>query len=281
MKLAFWWKSWRIISHYVHKILFLRATPSKTWSSRVDCRDLAKSIDIGSRNEGLSMTSTIMSTIWQFDIESSQGMKTTIWLFITLLLIPMGSTVGKWDFFYVSVSLFEETCFSIWKISELAVSTKSDITIFFNNGNEKTISFDKGTVLDFSQVENTTKALVKKSTALLEDRLIWTNFLDEEDGKNDEKTFPFIPGVQKLLPFSTRHMIAANQTSLLSVNVDNDEVRLLYQGTKILDVAFDACSNSLLMIDNKQVFISSLQHFNPIPVLSFTQLLLPKNTKGK
>lgn len=163
----------------------------------------------------------------------------------------------------------------------MAVSTKSDITIFFNNGNEKTISFDKGTVLDFSQVENTTKALVKKSTALLEDRLIWTNFLDEEDGKNDEKTFPFIPGVQKLLPFSTRHMIAANQTSLLSVNVDNDEVRLLYQGTKILDVAFDACSNSLLMIDNKQVFISSLQHFNPIPVLSFTQLLLPKNTKGK
>jgi len=184
-------------------------------------------------------------------------MKTTIWLFITLLLIPMGSTV------------------------ELAVSTKSDITIFFNNGNEKTISFDKGTVLDFSQVENTTKALVKKSTALLEDRLIWTNFLDDEDGKNDEKTFPFIPGVQKLLPFSTRHMIAANQTSLLSVNVDNDEVRLLYQGTKILDVAFDACSNSLLMIDNKQVFISSLQHFNPIPVLSFTQLLLPKNTKDR
>ena len=110
MKLAFWWKSWRIISHYVQKILFLRATPSKTWSSRVDCRDLAKSIDIGSRNEGLSMTSTIMSTIWQFDIESSQGMKTTIWLFITLLLIPMGSTVGKWDFFSVLVATMTFRC---------------------------------------------------------------------------------------------------------------------------------------------------------------------------
>ena len=160
------------------------------------------------------------------------------------------------------------------------MSTKSDITIFFNNGNEKTISFDQSTVLDISQVENETKALVRKSAASLvkgEDRLVWTSFLDEEEGTNDK--FPLIPGVQKLLPISPRQMVAANQTSLLSVN-DND-VRVLYQGTKILDVAFDACSNSLLMIDNKQVFISSLQHFNPIPVLSFTQLLLPKNTKGK
>ena len=200
-------------------------------------------------------------------------MKSILWPFFVLLLIPLVSTIGKisCNFSFSRKSLFQN------EISELAVSTKSDIIVFFNNGNEKTISFDQSTVLDISQVENETKALVRKSAASLvkgEDRLVWTSFLDEEEGTNDK--FPLIPGVQKLLPISPRQMVAANQTSLLSVN-DND-VRVLYQGTKILDVAFDACSNSLLMIDNKQVFISSLRHFNPkaaIPAssLSFTQLL--------
>ena len=156
------------------------------------------------------------------------------------------------------------------------MSTKSDIIVFFENGGERTISFDKGTVLDIYQVQNETKALVRKS----ENHLLWTNFL-EEDRRHED--FPYIPGVKQLITMQhaaltfSHQIVVANETSLCLLN-DND-VTVLFEGKRILDVAFDICSNSILLINNKQVLISNLEQSNPKEKspLPFTQLLPEEN----
>ena len=149
-------------------------------------------------------------------------------------------------------------------ILELAVSSKSDISVFKQNGDQKYQLHDLGTIVDVRQMENKTKVLInedKRSLVLLE--------LSEDKQEKFRQTFPFIPGVQKVLPVpSLDVIIAANETSLISVKRDFLVSEHLHQGRQILDITLDICHNSLIMIDKKEVFVSNLN--NP---LSFSQLL--------
>ena len=145
------------------------------------------------------------------------------------------------------------------------MSSKSDISVFKENGDQKYERHDIGQVVDVRQMENKTKVLVKHQD---KDSLILLELSKDKPDKASQ-SFPFIPGVQKILPVpSMGVIIAANDTSLISVQKDSLTItEELYYGRHILDMTLDLCNNSLLLIDKKEVFVSNLNQ------LSFSRLL--------
>ena len=142
------------------------------------------------------------------------------------------------------------------------MSSKSDVTVFKQNGDQKHYLHEIGTIVDVREVENETKVLVNEP----KDSLAFIALSKDQQGTR--QAFPMIPGVQKILPITSAGVIiAANETSLISVNGSVTEQ--LHHGRHILDMTLDTCSNSLLMIDKKEVFVMKLLQ----PSLSFSRFL--------